>query len=262
MGQRRKWWIGLAPLLALWIGLNRFAIGDVEADLTRRADAALARVTGDPVSAAVAGRDVTLNGLISEGSARPAALHAVADLAGVRRVTDARSAPPRVDSAAPHAASPHPPSEAAPPAVPEPAPSAVAEPMPPPAPAAQPQPARPAPNAEADPDPGQCRNRLAALMQASPIHFEYKRTEIDPDSYAALDAAAAILRSCPKVNFSVAGHWRNDRLALGRAENAIERLVAAGIDRTRLTALAAGESRTGAPDEARATDRHLEFRLR
>ena len=29
MGQRRKWWIGLLPLLALWLGVNMVAIAPV-----------------------------------------------------------------------------------------------------------------------------------------------------------------------------------------------------------------------------------------
>jgi OOP family OmpA-OmpF porin len=356
MSQRRKWWIGLAPLLALWLGVNKFAIGDVEADLARRADATLARVTGDPgLSATAVGRDVTIDGWIFEDSAGPAALDAVAELRGVRSVTDARRLPPlakpwvwraaladgvltisgaapspdaraklvaaareilpraRVDdrsgyfSGAPAAflagaegglrvlahlaageaqwrgddlslsgqAATQADYQAAvalarearavaaaidPPKAAEskPAESKPAEPKP----AAQAPPLEPPPPTDPEFDPRVCRDRLAALMQASPIHFEYNRAEIDPDSLAALDAAAAILRRCPAARFSVAGHWRNDRLALGRAENAIARLVAAGIDRGRLTAAAAGESRPDAPDDQRATDRHLEFKLR
>lgn len=245
MGQRRKWWIGLVPLLALWLAVNKFAIGDVEADLVRRSGAALARATGDPgVSAAASGRDVRIDGWISDGSARQAALAAVAALPGVRSVTGGRSAPsPATNPAAPQTSAPE-------------AKAGETE-----APAVQ-TPQAAARRSDTDSDPRVCRDELAALMQASPIHFEYNRAEIDPESYAALDAAAAILRRCPSVKFTVAGHWRNDRLALGRAENAIARLVVAGIDRGRLTALAAGESRPGAPEEERATDHHLEFKLR
>jgi outer membrane protein OmpA-like peptidoglycan-associated protein len=265
MSQRRKWWIGLVPLLALWLGVNKFAIGDVEADLARRVDAALARVGDRDLSAAVAGRDVTINGLIFEGSARRAALDAVADVPGVRRVTDARETRSAGrDIKAPKTVAPDPQaSEAAAPSAPEPERrTAPVAPPPQPQTAQATSTAAPPKAAPPEPDPRLCRDELAALMQASPIHFEYKRAEIDPDSSAALDSAAAILRRCPKVSFSVAGHWRNDRLALGRAENVIARLVSAGIDRGRLTATAAGESRPGAPEDERATDHHLEFKLR
>ena len=94
MGQRRKWWIGLLPLLALWLGVNMVAIAPVEGDLARRANAALERVTGDPGFSVAAGRDVSLNGRIFDESTRSAALAAVAALPGVRKVTDGLSPPP------------------------------------------------------------------------------------------------------------------------------------------------------------------------
>ena len=94
MGQRRKWWIGLLPLLALWLGVNMFAIAPVEGDLAGRANAALERVTGDPGFSVAAGRDVSLNGRIFDESTRSAALAAVAALPGVRKVTDGLNPPP------------------------------------------------------------------------------------------------------------------------------------------------------------------------
>jgi OOP family OmpA-OmpF porin len=95
MGQRRKWWLGLLPLLALWIGVNKLAIGQVEGDLAGRADAALRQVAGEPgFSVAVAGRDVSLNGWVFDESTRSTALAAVAALPGVRTVTDGLKPPP------------------------------------------------------------------------------------------------------------------------------------------------------------------------
>ena len=94
MGQRRKWWIGLLPLLALWLGVNTFAMAPVEGDLAGRANAALKQVTGEPGFAVAAGRDVRLNGEIFDESTRSAALAAVAALPGVRKVTDGLSPPP------------------------------------------------------------------------------------------------------------------------------------------------------------------------
>jgi OOP family OmpA-OmpF porin len=94
MGQRRKWWIGLLPLLALWLGVNMVAIAPVEGDLAGRANAALERVTGDPGFSVAAGRDVSLNGRIFDESSRSAALAAVAAIPGVRKVTDGLNPPP------------------------------------------------------------------------------------------------------------------------------------------------------------------------
>ncbi len=87
MGQRIKWWIGLLPLLALWLGVNTFAMAPVEGDLAGRANAALEQITGEPGLSVVAGRDVSVNGQIFDESTRAAALAAVAALQGVRKVT-------------------------------------------------------------------------------------------------------------------------------------------------------------------------------
>jgi OOP family OmpA-OmpF porin len=134
------------------------------------------------------------------------------------------------------------------------------EASPPPQAAAPPQPR----TAAIDPqiDARACRDQLRALLQATPIRFEYARAEISPDSFAVLGSAAAIVRRCPAVAFDVAGHWRNARLALGRAESVVAWLAGAGIDRARLTARAAGESGPGDPQEDQETNRHVEFKLK
>ena len=97
---------------------------------------------------------------------------------------------------------------------------------------------------------------------ATPIRFEYARAEISPDSFAVLESVATIARRCPAVAFEVAGHWRNARLALGRAESVVAWLAKAGIDGARLTAKAAGESGPGDPQEDPETNRHIEFKLK
>jgi OOP family OmpA-OmpF porin len=478
MGQRIKWWIGLLPLLALWLGVNTFARAPVEGDLARRANAALERIIGEPGLAIVAGRDVSVNGQIFDESTRAEALAAVAALPGVRKVNDGLSLPPTanpwlwravleggvltisgatpspreraavaaaaqktlpqatrvvdqssffsgapgdfvvkaegalqvlahlsvgeaqlrgdklsvsgetatpadyqaavalaqradaviIDVAAPKALSSV---KAPPPGVVTPymlgaeksekaltltgfypddaahekiravaqdkfaglavtdkllqgagAPkgllaaslagleqlarlragqfalldgavsldgeavtaevadevkSAFLAAVPagfavktqltgaareaPPAPKEAP----PAPKTVAiDPhvDAARtCRDQLRVLLLATPIRFEYARAEISPDSLAALESVAAIARRCPAVAFEVAGHWRNAHLALGRAENVVNWLVRAGIDRARLTATAADESGPDDPPEALETNRHIEFKL-
>src|SRR5208282_1951025 len=90
----RKWWIGLLPLLALWLMLNRLETDRIETQLAGRADAALAQVAGEPGFSVAIGRDVSLNGWIFDEAMRPAALAAAASAPGVRRVADGLSEPP------------------------------------------------------------------------------------------------------------------------------------------------------------------------
>ena len=66
-----KWRFGLLPLACLWLGVNAFETSRIEADLARRAHAAV-RASGGV--ARVAGRDVTLTGELEDERARMAAL--------------------------------------------------------------------------------------------------------------------------------------------------------------------------------------------
>ncbi len=97
MCQPGKWWIGLLPLLALWLVMNWFETGRVEHDLSTRADAALAKVAGEPGFSMASGRDVSLDGWIFDETMRPAALTAAAAVPGVRLVADGLSEPPPRD---------------------------------------------------------------------------------------------------------------------------------------------------------------------
>ncbi len=97
MCQPRKWWIGLLPLLALWLMLNRLETDRIETELAGRADAALAQVAGEPGFSVAIGRDVSLNGWIFDEATRPAALAAAASAPGVRRIADGLSEPPAED---------------------------------------------------------------------------------------------------------------------------------------------------------------------
>ncbi|MGO9944624.1 MAG: OmpA family protein [Rhodoblastus sp.] len=94
MCQPRKWWIGLLPLLALWLLLNRAETNRIERELAGLADAALAQVAGEPGFSVAAGRDVSLNGWVFDEATRAAALAAAASAPGVRRVEDGLSEPP------------------------------------------------------------------------------------------------------------------------------------------------------------------------
>jgi OmpA-OmpF porin, OOP family len=88
------WWMGLAPVLALWLTLIQFETGPFEQGLAGRADAVLRERLGEGASAMANGRDVTVSGMIFDESKRSAALAEVAALPGVRRVADALAPPP------------------------------------------------------------------------------------------------------------------------------------------------------------------------
>ncbi|WP_294540750.1 OmpA family protein [uncultured Rhodoblastus sp.] len=92
-----KWWIGLLPLLALWLALNRMETGRIEAAVAAQADAALAQVSGERGFSAAAGRDVSLNGWIFGEPERRNALATAAAASGVRVVEDGLSEPPTQD---------------------------------------------------------------------------------------------------------------------------------------------------------------------
>lgn len=88
------WWMGLAPVLALWLALIQLETGPFEQGLARSADAVLRERLGEGASAMASGRDVTVGGMIFDESKRSAALAEVAALPGVRRVADALVPPP------------------------------------------------------------------------------------------------------------------------------------------------------------------------
>ena len=93
MCQTRTWWIGLLPLLALWLLLNGLETDRIEADVAGRVDAALARVSGEPGFSSADGRDVGVNGWIFSEAERSVALAAAAAAPGVRAVADGLSEP-------------------------------------------------------------------------------------------------------------------------------------------------------------------------
>jgi outer membrane protein OmpA-like peptidoglycan-associated protein/osmotically-inducible protein OsmY len=94
MCQPRKWWVGLAPLLALWFALNWTETQRIEHAVADAADKALAGATGDTGFSQALGRDVSLNGWVFDDTTRAPALAAAASAAGVRLVADGLSAPP------------------------------------------------------------------------------------------------------------------------------------------------------------------------
>ncbi|MGE0339503.1 MAG: OmpA family protein [Xanthobacteraceae bacterium] len=93
MSRPGKWWWGLIPLFLLWIISNSWLGNSVNADLTARAlKSATAGVYNPAVS--VAGRDVTVTGVVFSDAQNAAQLDAIAKEWGVRKVISALALPP------------------------------------------------------------------------------------------------------------------------------------------------------------------------
>ena len=103
------------------------------------------------------------------------------------------------------------------------------------------------------------------------VEFENNSSVLRPETVAALDRAAEILRANPKVRAEVAGHTDsvgdadyNQWLSLRRADSVRRYLVARGVAEERLSARGFGETEpiadNGTPD-GRASNRRVELRI-
>ncbi len=89
MSQPKNWWLGLVPLILLWIFANVYKTDSVETELQARSLASAATGSGnliDKPNVAVAGRDVTISGVAFTPDAQKSAVAAVDDANGVRLV--------------------------------------------------------------------------------------------------------------------------------------------------------------------------------
>ncbi|WP_343716536.1 OmpA family protein [Inquilinus sp.] len=94
MSQPKRWWLGLVPLLILWLLAGWLQTGAVERDLADRAGAAIAATTAlDSPRAVVAGRDVAVAGLTFSPERTAAAVAAAEATHGVRLVSSAVTTP-------------------------------------------------------------------------------------------------------------------------------------------------------------------------
>jgi OmpA-OmpF porin, OOP family len=103
------------------------------------------------------------------------------------------------------------------------------------------------------------------------IEFGFDSDRITRDERGALDSAAETLRRNPGLRVEIAGHTDsvgaaayNQALSERRARAVLEYLVAAGIDRDRLTARGYGEAEPvadNATDAGRARNRRVELRV-
>jgi OOP family OmpA-OmpF porin len=95
MSQPGKWWLGLVPLLVLWLLANWLETAGVEHDIAARAGAAVASAsTLESSHVDAAGRDVTVAGLVFTPAGADSGVAVARATPGVRLVTNAAMPPP------------------------------------------------------------------------------------------------------------------------------------------------------------------------
>jgi OOP family OmpA-OmpF porin len=132
------------------------------------------------------------------------------------------------------------------------------------APAAEPKAA-----ASADDKSRACVQQITEIAKSDAILFDSDSAEISSDDYAVLDKLVALAKTCPDVRIAVEGHadaegtsGYNDRLSLRRAHSVISYFTKAGLEPTRLEAIAHGNKRPLVPNntpENKAKNRRIEF---
>jgi outer membrane protein OmpA-like peptidoglycan-associated protein len=116
------------------------------------------------------------------------------------------------------------------------------------------------------------RAEIPLRRDTSSVTFAHGKAEVEPVSFASLDSLAAYMRRAPKAKLVLQGHadeigtpGANQQLSMERANAILERLMAAGIDPSRVTVVGYGESRpraSNATDEGRAQNRRVDVILR
>jgi OOP family OmpA-OmpF porin len=118
-------------------------------------------------------------------------------------------------------------------------------------------------------DAGQCGAALSEILAKSPIVFASDDSTIASESRPLIDAIAATALRCQGAILEISAHTDNVGIAevnLGRskrrAQAVVERLVKAGVDPFRVTAVGYGGERPIVPndnDENRARNRRVEI---
>jgi len=300
--RRRIWLSGTAALVAVAAAGVVCAVRHVPGDIAGRTLAALQTAGLDPrAGVTVAGRTVVLRGEVPDAYTR-ARMRAIAgSIRGVREVYDQLTVAPLLAQPLPPAApavqtaerEPSPevvreaPQEIRTEAImatpPDPPPdAAVDEPMPavsaPTAPiyAARDQPSADKPSAPPERPPVRFESEPApqpppARLQLPLLHFAFGSTRLTPESEPQLREIVEALRNRPEVRIELAGHADsvgpkslNQRLSLQRARTVANRLVAAGIDGTRLQTSGHGDRRPLVDNhtrKGRAMNRRVELIL-
>jgi OOP family OmpA-OmpF porin len=114
-----------------------------------------------------------------------------------------------------------------------------------------------------------CREQLQAILKSGRIEFDANTATVTAESLAPLDRAAATILRCTDATVEVAVHSDNDGGASTlrertqtRAEAVVDYLVAAGIQRERLTAVGHGGTKPIAENNTaagRAANRRVEL---
>ena len=115
----------------------------------------------------------------------------------------------------------------------------------------------------------QCQHDLRAVTKHVKPRFELGSDTLTSDSAALLREVGAVMKRCPGLVLKITGHTDsigkaedNLRLSKARAKRVVEALHELGIDRTRLQAEGAGETRpiaNNATAAGREANRRIEF---
>ncbi len=96
----------------------------------------------------------------------------------------------------------------------------------------------------------ECQTALDAELAKQEIAFDDDGQQVLPESFGLVDRLAAIVQRCPAATIEIGGHTdsaggakRNKAESADQAAAVLERLVADGVRRERLTAVGYGESR-------------------
>jgi outer membrane protein OmpA-like peptidoglycan-associated protein len=104
-----------------------------------------------------------------------------------------------------------------------------------------------------------------------PIHFDFGKYEIKPESYVIIDEIVDMMMSHPKMKLEIQGHTDNvgsvefnQTLSENRAKAVMDAIIAKGIEQRRLRSRGFGLSMpvtTNDTDEGRARNRRTEFHI-
>ncbi len=115
----------------------------------------------------------------------------------------------------------------------------------------------------------ECQTALDAELGKAEILFGSDDASVQPESFGLVDQLAAIVQRCPAATIEIGGHTdsaggakRNKAISADQAASVLERLVADGVRRERLTAVGYGEAKPVASNttaDGRARNSRITF---
>ncbi len=115
----------------------------------------------------------------------------------------------------------------------------------------------------------ECQKALDAELARAEIAFGADDAAVEPESFGLVDRLAAIVQRCPAATIEIGGHTdsaggakRNKAISADQASSVLERLVADGVRRERLTAVGYGEAQpvaSNATADGRARNSRITF---